>query len=145
MWFLSGKEELFSWDTAELFQFYYGTKPIVGSLDDLLFLIDDNSIDRAIKTGACTIYHSCIHNMLYEKSYDILKSLYKSAVFVIQAVYFRQTGDYISHIADLIQAVDKNEYDILNTFANIKNGIKFDFQEESELLFKWSGRLIKED
>lgn len=83
--------------------------------------------------------------MLYEKSYDILKSLYKSAVFVIQAVYFRQTGDYISHIADLIQAVDKNEYDILNTFANIKNGIKFDFQEESELLFKWSGRLIKED
>lgn len=143
--FLSGKAELFSWDTAELFQFYYDTKPIVGSLDDLLFLIDDNSIYRAIKTGACTIYHSCIHNMLYEKSYDILKSLYKSAVFVIQAVYFRQTGDYISHIADLIQAVDKNEYDILNTIANIKNGIKFDFQEKSELLFKCSGRLIKED
>ena len=66
--FLSGKAELLSWDTAELFQFYYDTKPIIGSLDDLLFLIDDNSIDKAIKTGACTIYHSCIHNMLYENS-----------------------------------------------------------------------------
>lgn len=143
--FLSGKAELLSWDTAELFQFYYDTKPIVGSLDDLLFLIDDNSIDRAIKTGACTIYHSCVHNMLYEKSYDILKSLYKSAVFVIQAVYFRQTGDYISHIADLIQAVDKEKYDILNTFINLKNCITFNFMEKSQLLFKWSGRLIKED
>ena len=143
--FLSGKAELFSWDTAELFQFYYDTKPIIGSLDDLLFLIDNNSIDRAIKAGACTIYHSCVHNMLYEKSYDILKSLYKSAVFVIQAVYFRQSGDYISHIADLIQAVDKEEYDILNTFINMKNCITFNFMEKSELLFKWSGRLIKED
>ncbi len=143
--FLSGKAELLSWDTAELFQFYYDTNPIIGSLDDLLFLIDDNSIDKAIKTGACTIYHSCIHNMLYEKSYDILKSLYKLAVFVIQADCFRQTGDYISHIADLIQAVDKEEYNILNTFMNMKNCLTFDFMEKSELLFKWSGRLIKED
>lgn len=143
--FLSGKAELISWDSAELFQFYYDTKPIIGNLDDLLFSIDDNSIDRAIKTGACTIYHSCVHNMLYEKSYDILRSLYKSAVFIIQALYFRQTGDYILHIADLTQAVDKEEYDILNTFINMKNSIAFDFTEKSELLFKWSGRLIKED
>lgn len=143
--FLSGKDELLNWDTAELFQFYYDIRPIIGNLDDLLFLIDDNSIDKAIKTGVCTIYHSCVHNMLYEKSYDILKSLYKSAVFVIQAVYFRQTGNYISHIADLMQAVDKEECDILNTFVNIKNGIEFNFEEKSERLFKWSCRLIKED
>lgn len=143
--FLSGKAELISWDAAELFQFYYDTKPIIGNLDDLLFSIDDNSIDRAIKTGACTIYHSCIHNMLYEKSYDILKSLYKSAVFVIQADCFRKTGNYISHIADLLQAADDEEYSILNTFINMKNSIAFDFTEKSELLFKWSGRLIKED
>ena len=32
-------------------------------------MIDVNSIDKAIKTGTCTIYHSCVHNMLYEKSY----------------------------------------------------------------------------
>lgn len=143
--FLSGKAELISWDSAELFQFYYDTKPIIGNLDDLLFSIDDNSIDRVIKTGACTIYHSCVHNMLYEKSYDILKSLYKSAVFVIQADCFRKIGNYISHIADLLQAADDEEDSILNTFINMKSSIAFDFTEKSELLFKWSGRLIKED
>jgi len=143
--FLSGKKELLHWDAAELFQFYYDTKPIIGSLDDLLFLIDDNSIDRAIKTGACTIYHSCVHNMLYEKSKDILNGLYKSAAFVIQAVYFQQTGNYISNNIKLSKAVNKDESDILKTFFNIKNGAEVDFSEKSELLFKWSGRLIAEE
>lgn len=142
--FLSGKAELLSWDTAELFQFYYDTKPIIGSLDDLLFLIDDNSVDKAIKTGVCTIYHSCVHNMLYEKSDDILKSLYKSAVFVIQADCFRQTGNYISNRIDLLKAADREEHNILNTFIKMKSNVEFDFAEKSELLFKWSGRIIKE-
>ncbi len=93
--FLSGKGELMNWDAADLFQFYYDTKPIKGSLDDLLVLIDDTALNRAIKTGVCNIYHGCVHNMLYDKSEDILKGLYKAASFVVQAIYFKQTGHYI--------------------------------------------------
>ena len=71
--FLSGKGELMNWDAADLFQFYYDTKPIKGSLDDLLVLIDDTALNRAIKIDVCNIYHGCVHNMLYDKSEDILK------------------------------------------------------------------------
>ena len=50
--FLSGKNEIFSWEPSDLFQFYYDTKPIIGSLDELKPLIDDSALDRAIKIVA---------------------------------------------------------------------------------------------
>ena len=51
--FLSGKNEILNWDTSDLFQFYYDTRPIKGSLDELLPLIDDTAVTRAIKIGVC--------------------------------------------------------------------------------------------
>ena len=48
--FLSGKDELLNWEASDLFQFYYDTTPIRGSLDELLTLLDKSAIDRAIKT-----------------------------------------------------------------------------------------------
>ena len=81
--FLSGKEELLHWDPAELFQFYYDTTPIQGTLDALLARIDAAAVERAIHSGACQIYHGCVHNMLYEKSDAVLRELYKSASFVV--------------------------------------------------------------
>jgi len=47
------------WEPSDLFQFYYDTTPIVGSLDELLIKIDKEAVDRAIKIGACNIYHGC--------------------------------------------------------------------------------------
>ena len=49
--FLSGKEELLNWEPSDLFQFYYDTTPIKGSLDELLNLLDETAIKRAIKIG----------------------------------------------------------------------------------------------
>ena len=142
--FLSGKNEILNWDTADLFQFYYDTKQIKGSLNELLPLIDEFAIDRAIKIGVCNIYHGCVHNMLYEKSNEILISLYKSASFVIQAIYFKQTGEYISSRKALINAVLPEDQIILKTFSYLKSGRTIDFQKLSENLFEWSkNRILK--
>lgn len=140
--FLSGKGELMNWDAADLFQFYYDTKPIKGSLDDLLVLIDDTALNRAIKTGVCNIYHGCVHNMLYDKSEDILKGLYKAASFVVQAIYFKQTGHYIRQQSELLKIVLSEECIIVDTFLTIKNGGVIDFKEMSNILFTWSQKWL---
>lgn len=140
--FLSGKGELMNWDAADLFQFYYDTKPIKGSLDDLLVLIDDTALNRAIKTGVCNIYHGCVHNMLYDKSEDILKGLYKAASFVVQAIYFKQTGHYIRQQSELLEIVLSEERIIVDTFLTIKNGGVIDFKEISNILFTWSQKWL---
>ena len=142
--FLSGKEELINWEPADLFQFYYDTKPIKGSLDELLSVIDDEAVNRAIKIGACNIYHGCVHNMLYEKDKEILRGLYKSASFVVQAICFKQIGKYISHQKDLLDIVLPKERVIVNTFLDLKKGGEIDFQEMSEILYDWSKKWIDE-
>ena len=143
--FLSGKNELLNWESSDLFQFCYDTTPIQGNLDEVLSLVDESAINRAIKIGACNIFHGCVHNMLHEKSEDILRGLYKSASFVIQAIAFKQTGKYISHQKELFQVVSSNEQVIVETFINLKNGGTVDFNWMSEALFDWSKKWIADN
>lgn len=141
--FLSGKDEIFNWDAADLFQFYYDTNPIKGSLDELLPLIDEGTVERAIKIGVCNIFHGCVHNMLYEKSEEILHALYKSASFVVQAIYFRQTGDYVRRQKELLEIISPEEQTIVHTFLYLKNGGTMDFDKMSETLFLWAQNWIQ--
>ena len=143
--FISGKDELLNWESSDLFQFYYDTTPIKGSLDELLAVIDEASIDRAIKIGACNIYHGCVHNMLHEKSDDILRELYKSASFVVQAIAFRQTGKYLKQQKELLRVVSSDECGIIETSLSLKSGGKVDFYLMSEALFAWSKKWITEN
>ena len=143
--FLSGKDELLHWEPSDLFQFYYDTTPIKGSLDELLTVIDEAAVSRAVKIGACNIYHGCVHNMLYEKSEDILRVLYKSASFVVQAIAFKQTGKYIKHQHELLGVVSADERRIIDTFLKLKRGDAVEFGAMSDTLFSWSKKWISKD
>ena len=142
--FVSGKDELLNWEPSDLFQFYHDTTAIKGSLDDLLPLIDNAAIDRAIKMGAGNIYHGCVHNMLHEQSDEILKGLYKAASFVVQAIVFKQTGNYIKHQSQLLQVASAEEQLIIETFLKHKSGAPVDFNVASRMLFEWSKKWITE-
>lgn len=139
--FISGKDELLNWETSDLFQFYYDTAPIKGTLDCLLEKIDKQAVKRAIKIGACNIYHACVHNFVHEKNYDILRSLYKSAVFVLQAIWFYETGKYIKSKTELQNAINPPSA-VLKTALNLKNGADVKFEEMSELLLNWAKAVI---
>ncbi|WP_251182597.1 nucleotidyltransferase domain-containing protein [Anaerocaecibacter muris] len=139
--FISGKNELLNWETSDLFQFYYDTTPIKGSLDCLLEKIDKQTVKRAIRIGACNIYHACVHNFVHEKSDDILRSLYKSAAFVLQAVWFYETGKYIKSKAELQNAITPPSA-VLTNVQELKNGASVKFEEMSELLLNWAKTII---
>ena len=140
--FVSGKDEIMNWEPSDLFQFYNDTTPIKGSLDELLPKIDNVAVDRSIKVGACNIYHGCVHNMLHTKNEDILKGLYKAASIVVQAIVFKQTGNYIKHQNQLLQVTLLEEKVVMETFLRYKNGETIDFNSASEILFEWSKKWI---
>ena len=143
--FLSGKKEIMNWEPSDLFQFCHDTTPIAGSLDKVMAVIDESAVNRAIKIGACNIFHGCVHNMLYEKSEDILRGLYKSASFVVQAIVFQQTGRYIKHQEELLTVARLNEQAIINTFLSLKKGGIVDFILMSDTLFDWAKRWISKN
>lgn len=140
--FISGKNELVNWEPSDLFQFYFDTIPIKGSIDYLLDFLNDEIISRAIKIGACNIYHACVHNMLHEKDKELLKGLYKSASFVVQAIYYKQSGLYIRHQKELLKVVNSKEQEIIKVYLKLKIGEDIEFEKMSALLFAWAKDLI---
>ena len=143
--FFSGKEELLHWEPSDLLQLYYDTTPVFGSMDEVLPLLDKVAVDRAIKIGACNLYHGCVHNMLHGKSDEVLKGLYKSASFVVQAICLRQTGIYCRHMEELLNMAAPEEQKILRIFLDLKAGGTVDFAGMSETLFAWCQNWIKEE
>ena len=142
--FLSGKNEIMNWEPSDLFQFCHDTTPIKGSLNEVMAVVGESDVNRSIKIGVCNIFHGCVHNMLYEKSEDILRGLYKAASFVVQAIAFKQTGNYIRHQKELLQVVSPDEQIIVETFMNLKNSGTVDFNLMSEILFAWAKKWINE-
>ena len=83
--------------------------------------------------------------MLYEKSEDILRGLYKSASFIVQAIAFKQTGNYIRHQKELLQVVSADERVIVSNFLNLKKGGMVEFDLMSETVLIWSKKWIAEN
>ncbi len=142
--FFSGRAEILNWEASDLFQFCHDTAPIKGSLDEVLRLVDESAVNRAIKIGACNIFHGCVHNMLHEKNEGILKGLYKSASFVVQAIVFKQTGNYIKCQKELLLAALPDEKNIIETFLHLKKGGAVEFLPMSKALLVWSKKWISE-
>lgn len=144
--FISGKREIIGWEKSDLFQFYYDTQPIYGSIDYLLPLIDKEDVKRAVKIGVCNLYYACCHNFLYENSPEILSDLYKSAFFVLQAKYFDETNQYISSKEELVKHVDGIDIEILSICMDRK---KLTAMDEDDLniyydkIISWSSVLLQ--
>lgn len=141
--FFAGKQELLNWAPSDLFQFYHDTKPLQGSMTELEVLFTPQVIDRAITIGACNIYHGCVHNMLFDKSEELLQALYKSASFVVQAIVYQQTGTYHSRQEQLLQTAAPEERAIVETYVSLKQGTTVDFDRMSQVLFVWAQKRLK--
>lgn len=145
--FVSGRNELLSWEPSDLFQFYYDTTPVYGTLDELKSRIHRDDIRRAVSIGACNVYHMCVHNLVHEKSEDILKNLYKSASFTLQAIAFLNTGRYEKQKTRLFSLLNDKDGLVLKAGIELKNKAKLterEFGEYSELLLDRASEWICE-
>jgi len=144
--FISGKSEIKGWEKSDLFQFFYDTQPIYGSIDYLLPLIDKEDVKRAVKTGAGNLYHACCHNFLYENSPEVLSTLYKSAFFVLQAKYFNETNRYIGSKEEMVKHLTGIDKEILQVCMDRE---KLTAMNEDDLIIyydkilSWSSALLQ--
>lgn len=143
--FLSGREELACWDRGELFQFYRDTTPLLGSLEFLAPMAGPDCARRAVHTGACALYHACVHNRLHEKDPCLLQGLYKSALFTLQAKHFADTGVYLRRHGDLLPALSGADRAIAATALELKGRTPEPGEVDTLTapLLSWTGGLIR--
>ena len=138
--FVSGRDELLCWDAAELFGFYYDTVPWYGDLDALKTRFTMADARRAVRTGACGIYHACAHNRLHERDAALLQGLYKAAFFTLRADWFCRTGEFIRAGRALLPRLEGEGAAIL---AAGLDGAAGDLDTQSQQLLAWAGGLIR--
>lgn len=142
--FVSGKEELANWHRADLFQFYHDTISYYGSLDTIIPALTDADTRSAVLKGACDLYHMCSHNYLHGGSIDTLKDLYKSAVFILQAKHYAETGTYVRRHSSLKDVLSGTDLMVMQYAEQIKktDGSQISMDQYSELMLRWTHRLI---
>ncbi len=144
--FISGKQELQNWSKADLFQFFYDTKSLVGNLEDIIQPPTIEDIKKSIKTSSETLYHAAVHSFVHSTNYEEdLKNLYKMTFFILQAKYFINTNTYIKTKSELVECLQGTDKEILNTCINRK---QLDSTNEIELenlykkLIDWTSKNI---
>ena len=142
--FLSGVGELSAWMPSDLFQFRHDTVPIRGSLDAVLPPEGIGDAGDAALAGACAIYHMCVHNMVHERSPDILSGILKQCRFTLTAAVCARTGVYHGSICDLRKAAGR-ESRILDLRGSV-NGTGWDdgMDLASSEIIGWASSLISE-
>lgn len=141
--FVGGREELSRWEPSELLMFYYDTIPLMGSLDFLREQIGEEAAERAVRIGAGSVYHGCVHNMLHERSADTLRELYKAAGFVLAARAYQICGSYLPSPDEQKAVLSSEEGELLDQISAARSGAPMDFNQSSERLFSWAGSVLR--
>ena len=99
---------------------------------------------QAVHAGACGIYHGCAHNLVHDHSPDILRGLFKSALFVLQAEGYRLIGRYIREPDALAEALPEADRALLQTARRVKGeGIQSEEMDTlSVMLLRWASDKI---
>ena len=149
-----GRKELFCWEKADLLQLYLDTVPVYGSLEELKNLFSRDDIRRSVLTGACNVYHGCLHNFLHGRNTGMLSGLYKQACFTVRMKHYLENGEYIPSMAGLeaapAGAISSRDRKILETrrllatrhsVPEIQNS-EHSFDAFSNLLREWAEETI---
>lgn len=142
--FVSGQGELAGWSRAELFHFYYDTVVFYGSLEELLSPPTRAEAWQAVQAGACQLYHQVSHNYLHAQSAETLRALYKSAVFILHAKHFAQTGCYARGAAALSALLTGADRRMIQLAQQIKREppAKSQLEQYTQPLLEWSSGLL---
>lgn len=135
--FVSGWDELARWPGGELWQFCLDTLPVFGSLEPLSARLTERDIRESALSGAGSVYHGCVHNLLHERSEAMLAELTKSAFFTLRAVHALRTGEQLRGRAELAERLCGLERGIA------LGSLSGSFEERSSALLDWTGALLR--
>ena len=144
--FICGREELRGWPVCDLFHLYYDTAPLCGYLEELLPPICREDAMQAAMIGAANLYHMACHGYLYEDRAQTLAQCYKDAFFVMRALWFAKTGDFIKTHEKLHEMVSPEEQKILErakAHVNINPRDSQSIDEAFGELIEWSGSILE--
>ena len=86
------------------------------------------------------LYHEICHRYIHKgpkHSADALPGTYKAVFFILQNLYYLQSGRFIATKAELFSCLQGKDQAVLHHSLELSKGVPFDFDESFHLLFSW--------
>lgn len=144
--FICGKEDLANWNPLEIHHLVNGTKDYYGALKDLVPNYTEGDIRNFIKLSLNNMYHQICHRYIHSvdnKNLSKLAGAYKGVFFILQNLYYLNTGMYIATKSELLPLLDEKNRVVLKHGIELSNGVTHDFDESFFLLFTWCQETLK--
>ena len=143
--FICGKSELCCWNPLEICQLLHTTKDYFGKLTGLVpaYTLEDER--NYIKLSLDNLFHELCHGYIHfsrEENIARLPAVYKSVFFIIQNIYYLNTGTFVSTKQDLLARINDEHKEVLATAMRIKNDAVEDFDYLFKVLFEWCQKMI---
>lgn len=145
--YISSKSVLEHWSKFELFQLYNDTKPIYGSLENLIPALTKEDSLQAARIGAQNIYHTAIHSFLYSQDKKCsLSELYKGIFFVLQSKHFYEKNEYVlskNELYEKLSCDDKKILEISRNRESIQTFSEKQIEDAFSLLIEFCSNIIR--
>ena len=135
--FICGREELSCWNPLEVCQLSHTTKDLFGSLADYLPKASREDEINYVRLSLGNLYHELCHRYIHaerEKNVRKLRGTCKGLFFLIQNLYFLESGKFIPTRKALKELAAEEDRQVL-LLAELPD--TQDFDKAFSLVFGW--------
>lgn len=143
--FICGKEELQNWNPLEICQLLHTTKDYYGKLKDFIPSYTYEDERNYVKLSLGNLYHELCHRYIHsdkKKNEDKLPMTCKSIFFIIQNIYYLNSGIFITTKQELLECVKEEDKRILKMTELLKNSSEYNFDEVFADIFQWCKKTL---
>lgn len=138
--FICGRAELANWNPLEICHLLHSTKDYVGELAALVPAYTERDAWNFVKLSVNNLSHEICHRYLHgsmEANAKKIAGSYKQVFFVLQNLYYLDSGNFVNSQNDLLQRLEGKNQQVLKTAMDLKAGKEYGFTELFELLYSW--------
>lgn len=135
--FICGKNEMLRWNPLEVRQLRHTTKDLIGELKNYLPSATRDDEINYVKLSLGNLYHELCHRYIHadrEKNIAKFNGTYKSLFFLIQNLYYLESGTFAVSRRDLIRQVSEEDRAVLG-IAELTHD--YDFDTHFRMVFQW--------
>ncbi len=138
--FICGKADLEHWNPLEICHLLNTTKDYYGELKKLVPAYTVGDEKNYVKLSLNNLYHEICHRYVHaDREYNVLKLpiTCKSVFFIIQHLYYLNSGNFIPTKRELLECVQDENKIVLELSISLQDHMDYDFDTAFLVLFNW--------
>ena len=144
--FICSKQDIENWNPLEICHLLHTTRDYYGVLRDFVSIYSREDIRNFVKLSVNNLYHEICHRYVHaQDNADIVKLTcsYKCVFFILQNMYYLNSGRFIATKEGLLSVLDDYNRKILTRAMELDRGVTHEFHDSFALLFDWCQYILQ--